>query len=84
MSFEKMLKKKTCVVQIKNKDHLCCARAIVTIKARVDNNPQHANLRHGRGQQGFLVSKLHQEAGVSEGPCGREELKKFQAYLGSE
>ena len=25
---------------------------------------------------------LHQEAGVPEGPCGFEELQKFQDYLG--
>ena len=33
MSYETMLKKKRSVVTIKNKDQLCCARAIITMKA---------------------------------------------------
>ena len=84
MSYEKLLKQKKCIIQIKNKDELCCARAIVTLKARVDNDVQYKHLRLGRGLQGFLAKQMHQEAGVVEGPCGHEELKKFQEYLGVE
>lgn len=72
------------MVTINNKDELCCARAIVTKKAREDNDPQYKHLRLGHPFQKQLAKKLHQDAGVSEGPCGREELKKFQVYLGSE
>ena len=84
MSCEALLKKKKCIIQIKNKDELCCAGAIVTLKARVDNDPQYRNIVQGRGLQGFLASKLHREEGVAQGPCGREELKQFQEYLGVE
>ena len=31
---EKVLKKKRCLIEIKNKDQLCCSRAIVTMRAR--------------------------------------------------
>lgn len=34
--------------------------------------------------QGFLARKLHREAGVAEGPCRRDELKRFQEFLGAE
>ena len=37
-----------------------------------------------RGVKGFLAGKLHREAGVAEGPCRRDELKKFQESLGAE
>ena len=84
MSYEALLKKKKCIIQIENKDELCCAGAIVALKVRVDNDVQYKNLRKGRGLQGFLAKQMHREAGVVDGPCGREELKKFQEYLGAE
>lgn len=84
MSYEALLKKKHCVILIKNKDQLCCARAIVTVKARVDNDVQYDHLKRGRGLQEFSAKKLHQDVGVAEGPCGRKELKQFQEYLGPE
>ena len=37
-----------------------------------------------RGVKGFLAGKLHREAGVAEGLCRRDELKKFQESLGAE
>ena len=47
MSYDKLLKKRQCIIQIKNKDQLCCARAIVTIKARVNNDVQYDHLKRG-------------------------------------
>ena len=44
-----------------------------------------ANIRQDRGknsQQLKQAKKLHQEAGISEGPCGLEEIEQFQNYLG--
>lgn len=66
LSYEKLLKKRGCIIQIKNKDELCCARAIVTLKARVDKDPEYQNIMQGRGLQGFLAGKLHNEAGVAK------------------
>ena len=57
LSYEKLLKKRGCIIQIKNKDELCCARAIVTLKARVDKDPEYQNIMQGRGLQGFLAGK---------------------------
>ena len=50
---------KESVVQIKNKDVLCCARAIVTAKAKVDNHPKWSSFRHGRSIQRAEALNLH-------------------------
>ena len=39
-------------------------------------------LRRGRPRQTTEARELHQQAGVPEGPCGVEELQKFQEALG--
>ena len=54
------------------------------MKEYVDGDPQkqYRNLRDGRPIQERLAKQLHQEAGVPEGPCGYEELEKFQTFLG--
>ena len=73
-------------VTIKNKDDLCCARAIVTMKALADidgntRDPHYHNLKQGRPVQERLVKELHRLAGVPEGPCGIPELQQFQTAL---
>ena len=73
-------------VTIKNKDDLCCARAIVTMKALVDagGNTQdrdYKNLKQGYPVQERLAKELHRLAGVPEGPCGLHELDQFQTAL---
>ena len=65
-----------------NKDDLCCVRAIITMKERVDKGSHYQNLRRGRLIQERWARLLHQEVDVPEGPCGFEELQKFQDYLG--
>ena len=78
----KMAKKKRFTIQIQNKDDLCLARAIVTMKERADKGSHFQNLKRGRPIQERWACLLHQEAGVSEGPCGYEELEKCLEYLG--
>ena len=73
-------------VTIKNKDDLCCARALVTMKALVDadGNTQdrdYKNLKQGYPVQERLAKELHRLAGVPEGPCGLLELQMFQTAL---
>ena len=73
-------------VTIKNKDQLCCARAIVTMKALADaqGNPRdqdYHNLKQGYPVQERKAKELHRMADVPEGPCGIPELQKFQAVL---
>ena len=66
------------MIKITNSDDLCCARAIVTMKAYVDGTyKQYDNLRRGRNIQERLAKQLHREANVPEGACGFEELKNF-------
>ena len=84
---EKDSKRKRSIIQIKNKD-LCCARAIVTMRAHCHrNDPGHMpwntwkTLRDGYPRQGVMARDLHRLAGVPEGPCGLRELEAFQRYL---
>ncbi len=80
----KILQDKKCVVQIKNTDQLCCARALVTAKAYRDfdsRHPRYRALRNGQREQTEAAQELHRRAGVPEGPCGLDELEKFQAHL---
>ena len=83
-------KKKRCIVTIRNRDALCCARAIVTMRAYchkdqgVDGFRDWDNLKRGLPVQQRQAQALHREAGVTEGPCGLPELRQFQQVLGSQ
>ena len=83
-------KKKQCIIPIKNKDRLCCARAIVTMRAHchkdqgVDGFRDWDHLKRGRPVQQRQAQALHQQAGVAEGPCGLPELRQFQQALGAQ
>lgn len=77
----KMLEKKKSIIQIKNKDELCCARAIVTAIARQEKHPQWKSIRHGQYIQEKMAKDLHDRANVPLHRCGIEEVKKFQAVL---
>ena len=84
MALEKLLDLKKSVIKIKNDDELCCARAIVTMKAYCDfgsRHPEYDSLRRGRPIQERHARDLHRQAGVPEGPCGLPELETFQRYL---
>ena len=81
---ETLLARKKSVVVIKNRDQLCCARAIVTMKAWVDRGSRdsdYQNLLKGRPIQEKKAKELHHLPGVPEGPCGLKELQKFQDAL---
>ena len=73
-------------VTIKNKDNLCCARAIVTMKALADadgdtRDRDYKNLKDGYPVQEQKAKELHRLARVPEGPCCHPELQQFQAAL---
>ncbi|XP_078576400.1 uncharacterized protein LOC144862027 [Branchiostoma floridae x Branchiostoma japonicum] len=72
---------KKSVISIQNNDELCCARAIVVAKAKIDKHPEWNNIRQGRKKQTELAEALHEQAGVAKGPCGLEEIKAFQSFL---
>lgn len=82
--WDQMAKELRSVCEIKNKDEFCCARAIVTmtqyVKRQAGQQNTFENIRQDRGknsQQLKEAKKLHVEAGVSEGPCGLEEIELF-------
>ena len=84
---DKVNKQKRCIISITNRDTLCCARAIVTMRAYchkqdgVDGFRNWDNLKRGRPIQLRLARELHQQAGVPEGACDLEALRAFQDIL---
>jgi hypothetical protein len=77
---ERFLRDKRCIIQIQNTDDMCCARAIVTAKAKIDVHEWHS-IRHGRRIQEELALELHAKAGVPLHQCGIEDVKTFQRFL---
>ena len=81
-------KKKKCIITIKNRDALCCARHIVTMGAHchkdqgVDELRQWDSLKKGYPVQQRQAQALHQQAGVAEGPSRLPKLHQFQQALG--
>ena len=74
LSYDQILKKKRCIITICNTDKRCCARAIVTLKARHDQDPEYDKVRRGRRIQIRRAQQLNRDAKVAEGPCGKPEL----------
>ena len=83
-------KEKQCIITTRNRDALCCARAIVTMRGHchkdqgVDGFRQWDNLKRGGPVQQRQAQELHRQAGLTEGPCGLKELRQFQQALGSQ
>lgn len=72
------------IINIKNKDNLCLARAIVVAKAHVKKDPLYALIRQDKGQrQTKKAKKLLEKAQVTipVGGAGIPELEKFQTHL---
>ena len=66
------------IIRIQNRDELCCARALVVAKARVDQHPKHKAIREGKGPlQRTLAWDLQREANVPLGPCSYDALTSF-------
>jgi len=87
--WDHMAQELRCVCEIKNKDELCCGRAIVTMreyaKRQAGEENTFENIRQDCGknsQQLKLAKELYKAADVHEGPCGLEEVQQFQDYLG--
>jgi len=78
---EKFLADKKCIIRIQNDDDLCCARAIVTAKARLDKHDKWESIRKGFKIQEQLAKQLHDTASVPLGKCGVDEVKRFQNNL---
>lgn len=80
-------RQKRSVIEIKNIDTLCCARAIFVTKAWLhkddsrDAKRHYYKVTHREAYQARMARKLHEDAGVRLGPCGHEAPEKCQAYL---
>ena len=48
VDLERTMTEKQCFINIKNKDELCCARAIITAKAKLDKDSRWNSIRLGR------------------------------------
>ena len=80
LSFQDILKKGS-ILEIKNADELCLARALVTVKAFVDKDPQYREIKKGREFQRCLAHQLHEASGVPKGTCGKDEILQMQEHL---
>ena len=65
------------IIRITNDDQLCCARALVTAKAGVDQHPKYNSIRQGTKLQKEMALLLHHEAKVPFGPCSYDALTAF-------
>lgn len=69
---------------------MCCARAIVTAKAIVDNDPQKNTVCKGDKRRGTLqktrAQVLMHDAGLDRhvGPCNLRQLDQLQDALGDD
>ena len=72
---------KKSIITIKNKDALCCGRAIAVGQALADNHPKLKQFKLGRMIQKQAALKLYKKANVLSGPCGLREISKFQGVL---
>ena len=77
-TMEMLTAKKNSVIRIQNDDELCCARALVVAKAKVDQHPKQRAIQREEGPlQRTLALDLHHEAKVPLGPCSYEALTAF-------
>ena len=59
VNLDRFLMNKKCIIRIQNVDDLCCARAIITAKAKIDQHNQWDSIRRGYNIQGDLAKELH-------------------------
>lgn len=78
---DKFLFDKRSIIQIKNNDDLCCARAIITAKAKIDHHEKWNSIRFGCDIQRQLAMQLHSDAKIPPGKCGLDEIEQFQKIL---
>jgi hypothetical protein len=72
---------KKSIITIRNKDNLCCGRALAVGQALADNHTKLLQFKQGRAIQKRVALKLYKKANVLPGPCGHREISKFQGAL---
>lgn len=87
LDYVNLIERKHSIIEIKNKEELCCARALVTAKARHEKEhsdeafQDYCYIKSERLLQERLAWKLYENACVQVGPCGLQKIAKFQAVL---
>jgi hypothetical protein len=80
MNVDDDLKKKRCIITIKNTDDLCLARCLVV--ATNKNHPQYFQIKNGRGpRQTELAIQLHQQTNIPLTLCTIEDVIVFEHFL---
>ena len=72
---------KKSIITIKNRDNLCCGRALAVGRAIADNHPKLLKFKQGRLIQKQSALDLYKKANILPGPCGLREISKFQGSL---
>ena len=79
---DKLANCKSVVTIVDNDKGVCCARAIITGIAIHEKKPQVNSIKKKNlRMQEYMAVDLHARAGVPVGPCGLDELKKFQSVI---
>ena len=75
--------KKLSIIPIpRNKDNLCCARAISVGMACLENDPLCKSIKDGRWLlQKRMAEQLHLDTGIPREMCGFPEIRKFEDHL---
>lgn len=64
VDLDRFLSEKQCIIRIQNKDDLCCARALVTAKARLNQTKHWDGIRKGYKIQEQMARALHHQGNV--------------------
>ena len=75
------IRKKKCVVSIRNTDKIYWARAIVAAQANFEKRKQYDNIKRGRNMQTTLARTLHTETGIPERPCTLDDIEIFARHI---
>ena len=75
-NLDRFLSEKQCIIRIQNRDELCCARALVTEKARLNKTENGDGIR-----KGYTIRALHHQANVPMRKCGIDDVKLFQKVM---
>ena len=72
---------KKSIITIRNKDNLCCGRALAVGKALADNHPKVKLFKQGKLIKKKVALELYKRANILPGACGLREISKFQGSL---
>lgn len=81
VNLDRFLSEKQCIIRIQNRDELCCARALVTAKARLNKTENWDGIRKGYKIQEQMARTLHHQANVPIRKCGIDDVKLFQKVM---